>query len=145
MDPPDMIPFFVTHVPFCTALISGLIMCMTSLVGAGAFLFLTITCRAERSLYTVALALLLPCTGLSIILPFLMSSGMTPFYQGLLLLPLLLVPLSLPIRTVQPSWSATAQEMGANTHARLRLFWWPLLQKPFFLTVLLSIFCSIVQ
>lgn len=140
-----MIPFLVTNAPLHTTLVSGLIIALTSLLATAAVLLLTITLRAGQRLYVLSLLLLLPCTALSIALPLIHTSATLPFLQGFLFTPLLLLPVSLPIRTLQPSWSATAQELGADTVARFRFFWWPLLQNPLALTLFLSLLCSIVQ
>ncbi|MFT8418721.1 MAG: spermidine/putrescine ABC transporter permease [Acetobacter sp.] len=108
-------------------------------------MLLTFVFHAERHVYTLSLLFLLPSTGICVFLPLLLHSAITPFLQGFLLLPLLLFPLSIPIRTLQRSWVATARELGANKMATLRLFWWPLLQKPVALSLFLSIIISIVQ
>ncbi len=140
-----MIPYFLANTPLHTAVFCGALMAATSLLGTAVLLMLTFALRAERHLYTLSLSLLLPGTGLSVLLPLLTYSAMTPFFQGILLLPLLLCPLSLPLRTLQRNWATTAQELGAHKMARIRFFWWPLLQKPTALTLSLSILFSIVQ
>lgn len=145
MGAPRMIPFLITGIPLQAALLSGLLIVIMGLLGTAVFLCLAIALRAEQYLYPLSLLLLLPCTGLSIVLPLILHSGFTPLLQGILLLPLLVFPLSLPIKTLQPSWFATAQELGANTQARLRFFWWPLLQKAVLISLFLSFTCSIVQ
>ncbi|WP_338332709.1 spermidine/putrescine ABC transporter permease [Acetobacter sp. LMG 32666] len=140
-----MIPYYMAHASAHAALIHGFLIAATSLLTTALFLVLSVTCRAERYLYTLTLPLLLPCTGLSTALPLLWYSAMTPFLQGVLLLPLLLFPASLPVRTLQTGWAETAQELGAGRMSRLRLFWWPLLQKPACLSIFLSLVFSIVQ
>ncbi len=140
-----MIPYFLLGTPAHTALVNGLLIASTSLLITAILLLLVFTLRAEQRLYTLTLALALPSAGLCIALPFLMHSASLPLLQGFLLPPLLLFPLSLPIRTLQHNWIATAQELGANRHARLRFFWWPLLQKSFVFSLSLATFFSIVQ
>lgn len=140
-----MIPYYMVHASAHIALVHGLFIATTSLLATALFLVLSVTLRAEQHLYTLTLPLLLPCTGLSAALPLLWTSAITPFLQGFLLLPLLLFPAALPVRTLQTGWSETAQELGANRLSRLRLFWWPLLQKPVALSIFLSLVFSIVQ
>lgn len=140
-----MIPYYMLNTSIQVVCVHGALIAVTSLLATGLFLCLGIACHAEQRLYALSLALLIPCTGLSVALPFLLHTAMTPLFQGILLLPLLLFPLSLPLRTLQRSWSATAQELGANRQARLRFFWWPLLQKSSGISFFLSLFFSIVQ
>ena len=140
-----MIPYFILGTTAHTALTSGMIMASTSLLLSATLLLLVFALRAEQHLYALTLALLLPCTAICVALPFFMHSATSPFLQGFSLSPLLLFPLSLPIRTLQRSWISTAQELGANRQARLNLFWWPLLKKPFACSLFLLTFFSIVQ
>ena len=140
-----MIPYFMTGAPLPTTILSGVLMAGTGLLVTLLLLFLTFALHGEQRLFTLSLLLLLPCAGVAIVLPLLSHSATTPFLQGFLLSPLLLFPLSIPLRTLQRSWIATAQELGAGKMATLRLFWWPLLQKPLSLLLVLSIIFSIVQ
>lgn len=140
-----MIPYFMTNASLSTAILSGACMAGTSLLTTLLLLFLTFALHGEQRLFTLSLLLLLPCAGITIVLPLLSQSATAPFLQGFLLSPHLLFPLSIPLRTLQRSWVATAQELGAKKMATLRLFWWPLLQKPLFFSLSLSIIFSIVQ
>lgn len=140
-----MIPYLALGVSAQAALVCGVVMLVTSLLVTAASVLLVFALRAEQHLYTLALALLLPCTGACMALPVFVHAATTPILQGLLLSPLLLFPLSLPVRALQRSWIATAQELGANKLARLYFFWWPLLKKPLVLTLSLATLCSIVQ
>lgn len=140
-----MIPYFMLSTPLSMAIGYGILIAMTGLLVTALLVFLCLATHTQQHLYTLSLPLVLPCTALSVSFPYLAYSATTPFMQGFLLLPLLIFPLSLPIRTLQPSWTATAQELGAHRIARLRFFWWPLLQKPIALTLFLSIIFSIVQ
>ena len=140
-----MIPYFILGASAHTALACGLLMAATGVLVTAALLFLVFTLHAERYLYAFTLALLLPTTGVCVALPLLTHSATTPFLQGFFLFPLLLFPLSLPIRTLQRNWVATAQELGANRQARLRFFWRPLLQKPLVFSLSFVTLFSIVQ
>ncbi|WP_212350370.1 spermidine/putrescine ABC transporter permease [Acetobacter okinawensis] len=145
MDAAHMIPYLALGAPAHTAWVCGIVMLATSLLVTAAFVILVFALRAEQHLYTLTLALLLPCTGVCMALPAFVHAATTPILQGFLLSPLLLLPLSLPIKTLQRSWIATAQELGANKLARLYFFWWPLLKKPLVLTLSLATLFSIVQ
>lgn len=145
MDAPRMIPYYWGLADVHAACFHGVLIVITGLMVTALLLGLSIVLRIEQWLYATTLFLLLPCVGLSVMLPFLLSAQTTPFLQGICLLPLLLFPLSLPIRTLQRDWSATARELGADRQARLRLFWWPLLKNSACASLFLSIFFSIVQ
>ncbi|WP_086646388.1 hypothetical protein [Acetobacter sp. DsW_54] len=140
-----MIPYYWGLADAHTTCLHGLLILTTSLMATALLLGLSILLRVEQWLYAATLFLLLPCTVLSVALPLFFHAQTTPFLQGLFLLPLLLFPLSLPIRTLQQGWSATARELGAGRQARLRFFWLPLLKNAACQSLFLSLLFSIVQ
>lgn len=101
--------------------------------------------RCAPILYVLSLLLTGPATLLALALPAFWWTGFTPIIQGLLLTPLLVLPLTLPLRALPANWTLTAQELGASFSGRLALLWWPLLKKPALTSLVVALVFGIVQ
>jgi ABC-type Fe3+ transport system permease subunit len=125
--------------------ISTLLFVLAALTGTGLTLAAMVRLRCAPTVYVVSLLLTVPATLLALTLPAFWWTGLTSLVQGLLLVPLLVLPLTLPLRALPANWTATAQELGAPLSRRLTLLWWPLLKKPVLTSLVLVFICGILQ
>ena len=125
--------------------LSTLLLALTALAGTAAVLAAMINLRCAGIIYVLSLLLCIPATLFAYALPFLWWTGITAPLQGLLLVPLLVLPLTLPLRRLPANWTATAQELGAPLSRRLTLLWWPLLKKPVLTSLVLVFVFGILQ
>lgn len=125
--------------------LSTLLLALTALAGTAAVLAAMINLRCAGIIYVLSLLLCIPATLFACALPFLWWTGITAPLQGLLLVPLLVLPLTLPLRRLPANWTATAQELGAPLSRRLTLLWWPLLKKPVLTSLVLIYVFGILQ
>lgn len=139
-----MIPLLLTAGPY-TPVLPGLIILVVSLAATACLLLGAALARAGAVLHMLCLLLIVPATALALGLPLLWQNTATPFVQAVFLVPLLGLPLSLPLRTLPSSWSATAVELGADRAQQVRLLWWPLLKTPMLISLSLTLVCGILQ
>ncbi|MBO1324844.1 hypothetical protein K2X14_06755 [Acetobacter sp. TBRC 12305] len=141
-----MIPLMGAVPPPYPLLASGLVMAAIGLGVACLVTALVIATRLSGAAYTLALLTVIPATAGAVLLPLGVRGPGVPVLQGMMLAPLLSLPLVLPLRSVQDNWTATARELGATSRPmRLRLLWWPLLKKPFLTSLVLALACGALQ
>lgn len=136
----------LTGLPLPTrSALSTLVLVLAALAGTGLILAAMVRLRCAPTIYALSLLLTVPAALLALTLPAFWWTGMTAPAQGLLLVPLLVLPLTLPLRALPANWTATAQELGAPLSRRLTLLWWPLLKKPVLTSLVLAFVFGILQ
>lgn len=125
--------------------LSTLLLALTALAGTGMVLTAMVRLRCAPTVYVLSLLLSIPATLLALMLPAVWWTNLTAPAQGLLLVPLLVLPLTLPLRTLPANWTATALELGASLPKRLTLLWWPLLKKPALTSLVLAFAFGILK
>ena len=139
-----MIALFPSPEPYTPVLYALVV----GLCGAGLIIFLSflmvLTCLGDV-LYTCCLLFLLPSTALALVMPMLWQGVATPFLQVLFLFPLIAFPLSVSLRDIPASWTATAKELGANRYQQIRLLWWPLLKRPAAISLCVAFLCGVLR
>ncbi|KDE21356.1 spermidine/putrescine ABC transporter permease [Acetobacter aceti 1023] len=141
----SVIPFFLQIALPYSFLWGGICLSITGIVLTLALLKLAFATHAGRIFYIAFFMLFIPTSVLAIFLPTVLATPYTPFIQGTLNLPLLaLWPLA-KLEALPEAWEATAQELGANQGACVRLILWPLLKKPLVFSFFLSFFLGIAQ
>lgn len=124
-------------------------MVASSSVLATLALSLALLCHQGNRLHVLLLLIVLPATIAAILLPFITSPlhqslWLISFLQGVLVAPLVsLAPLT-RLKTMPQTWATTAQELGANQRARLRLLWLPLLRAPVAVGFFIALLCSLL-
>ena len=124
-------------------------MVLSSSVLATLVLCLALLSKQGQRLHVLLLLVVLPATTAAMLLPFAVGSHpynlwLISFLQGVLIGPLISLAPLIRLKNTPSTWATTAQELGANKAARLRLLWVPLLRTPLALGLLLALLCSLL-